>query len=237
MVLLAAVMLAACGNRNVSVKISGDIQDGGNRMLRLALVTADGLDFIDSTNLKNGHFEFKVSSDNQLIKERENAPMMFQLFLSDDNCIATMAKKGENLEITADAKDLTKTYRISGGEEAVLMQQLDSALTAFVSGADKLYDVYQQNVENDSVRADIEKNYVDLLRQHRQYLEDFISGHPNNMASYIAFYQSYNRRSFFDVQQDIDVLKQINANMSKVYPESEYVKTMKHVEEMVESHR
>ena len=117
LLLIAALVFAACGNRHVSVKISGDIQDGGNAKLLLALVTADGLNFIDSTNLKDGHFEFKVSSDNELIKEREEAPMMFQLFLSDNNSLATMAKKGEKLKITADAKDLTQTYRISGGEE------------------------------------------------------------------------------------------------------------------------
>ena len=76
---------------------------------------------------------------------------------------------------------------------------------------------------------------MNLLFQHRDFLEKFIAGHPNNMASYIAFFQSYNRRNFFDVYQDLDVLKKINANMSKIYPESEYVKTMIHVVEMVEN--
>ena len=235
MVLMAAVVLAACGNRHVSVKISGDIKDGENRMVHLALITADGMEMIDSVNLKDGHFEFKVSSDNELIKERENAPMMFQLFLSDNNSLATMAKKGEKLTITADAKDLTQTYRISGGEEAVLMHQLDSALTVFITEANKLYEVYQKNVGNDSIRADIEVHYMKLVTGHRKYLEDFIAAHPDNMACYIAFYQSYNRRNFFDLNNDLDVLKQINANMSKAYPESEYVKTMIHIVEMVES--
>jgi len=234
---IAALTLAACSDRNVSVKISGDIKDGGNKMMRLALITAESMEMIDSVNLNNGHFEFKISSENELIKERENSPMMFQLFLSDDNGIATMAKKGEKLNITADAKDLTRTYHISGGEEAVLMHQLDSALNVFVTAADNLYKVYEKNVENDSVRADIEKQYVDQLLSHREYLENFIAGHPKNMASYIAFYQSYNRRNFFDLKEDLDILKQINANMSKVYPESEYVKTMIHVVEMVEMHQ
>ena len=235
MVLMAAVVLAACGNRHVSVKISGDIKDGENRMVHLALITADGMEMIDSVNLKDGHFEFKVSSDNELIKERENAPMMFQLFLSDNNSLATMAKKGEKLTITADAKDLTQTYRISGGEEAVLMQQLDSALTVFVTEANKLYKVYQKNLENDSARGEVETKYMNLLFQHRDFLEKFIATHPDNMASYIAFFQSYNRRNFFDVYQDLDLLKKINANMSKIYPESEYVKTMIHVAEMVDN--
>ena len=55
------------------------------------------------------------------------------------------------------------------------------------------------------------------------------------MASYIAFFQSYNRRNFFDIYQDLDILKQINNNLSKVYPESEYVKAMKNMAALVES--
>ena len=235
MILIAAVILAACGNQKTSVVISGDIKDGGNQKIMLVLITSEGMEMLDSVNLKNGHFDFKVSSDNELIKERENAPMMFQLFLSESNSLATMAKKGEHLKITADAQDLTKTYHITGGEEAVLMQQLDSALTAFVVPAEKLYETYQKNMEDDSTRAEIEAKYVVMLQNHRQYLENFIDNHPQNMASYIAFFQSYNRRNFFDIYQDLDVLKKINANMSKIYPESEYVKTMIHVAEMVES--
>jgi hypothetical protein len=228
------LLLSACSDRNVSVKITGDIHDGGNQMIRLALITSDGMDFIDSTNLKDGHFEFKISSENELIKEREKAPMMFQLFLSEDNSLATMAKKGEHLQITADARDMARTYNISGGEEAVLIHQLDSSLTAFVIPSEKLYEKYQKTLEDDSARAEIEAKYVVMLQNHRQYLEKFIETHPNNMASYIAFYQSYNRRNFFDIYRDLDVLKKINANIEKVYPESEYVKSMKNIVDMVE---
>ena len=231
---ILVLLLSACQNRNVSVTISGNLSNSNNQMIRLALITSDGMDFIDSTNLHSGQFEFKISSENELIKERENAPMMFQLFLSEDNCLATMAKKGEHLKITADANDMARTYNISGGEEAVLIHQLDSSLTAFVIPSEKLYEEYQKTMEDDSARAEIEAQYVVMLQNHRQYLENFIEKHPNNMASYIAFYQSYNRRNFFDIYRDLDVLKKINANMEKVYPESEYVKSMKNIVEMVE---
>ena len=160
--------------------------------------------------------------------------MMFQLFLSEENSLATMAKKGEHLRITADAKDMVRTYRISGGEEAVLIHQLDSSLAAFVIPSEKLYEEYQKTLEDDSARAEIEAKYVVMLQNHRQYLENFIEKHPNNMASYIAFYQSYNRRNFFDIYRDLEVLKKINANMEKVYPESEYVKSMENIADMVE---
>lgn len=232
--LIVAITLAGCSDRNISISISGDIQNGGSQMLRLALITAEGMDIIDSMNLRDGHFEFKISSEDERIKERENAPMMFQLFLSEENSLATMAKKGERLKITADAQDLTRTYQITGGEEAVLMHQLDSSLTAFVIPTEKLYETYQENSENDSVRADIEAQYVKILQDHRNYLREFIQNHPDNMASYIAFFQSYNRRNFFDIYQDLDMLKQINDNLSKIYPESEYVKSMTNLADMVE---
>ena len=233
--LIPFMILAACSDRNVSVKIEGDIQNGENQMLRLALITSEGMDMIDSVNMRNGHFEFKISSEDERIKERENAPMMFQLFLSEENALATMAKKGERLKITADAQDLTRTYHISGGEEAVLMHQLDSSLTAFVIPTEKLYETYQENSENDSVRSDIEAQYIKMLQDHKNYLREFIQNHPDNMASYIAFFQSYNRRNFFDIYQDLDMLKQINNNLSKVYPESEYVKAMKNMADLIES--
>ena len=230
-----AMILASCADRNVSVNISGDIQNGGNKMLRLALITAEGMDIIDSANMRDGHFEFKISSEDERIKERENAPMMFQLFLSEENSLATMAKKGERLKITADAEDMTRTYHISGGEEAMLMHQLDSSLTAFVIPTEKMYETYQKNSENDSVRAEIEAQYVKMLQDHKNYLRGFIQNHPDNMASYIAFFQSYNRRNFFDIYQDLGMLKQINNNLSRVYPESEYVKAMKNMANMIES--
>jgi hypothetical protein len=234
LLLIVAITLVGCIDRNVSVKISGDIKDGGNQMIRLALITSEGMDMIDSVNMRNGHFEFKISSEDERIKERENAPMMFQLFLSEENSLSTMAKKGERLKITADAQDLTRTYCITGGEEAVLIHQLDSSLTAFVIPTEKLYETYQNNSENDSIRSEIEAQYVKMLHNHQQYLQDFIQNHPNNMASYIAFFQSYNRRNFFDIYMDLDMLKQINSSLSKVYPESEYVKSMTNLADMVE---
>ena len=234
LLMFMAMILASCADRNVSVKIEGDIQNGGNQMIRLALITAEGMDMIDSANLHDGHFLFKISSENERIKERENSPMMFQLFLSEDNSLATMAKKGDRLKLTADAQDLTRTYKITGGEEAVLMYQLDSSLTAFVIPTEKLYETYQKNSENDTIRAEIEAQYVNMLQNHQKYLQDFIKSHPNNMASYIAFFQSYNRRNFFDIYQDLDILKQINNNLSKVYPESEYVKAMKNMADLIE---
>ena len=62
LLLILAVTLAACSDRNVSVKIEGDFQNGGNQMVRLALITSEGMDMIDYVNMRGGHFTFKLFS-------------------------------------------------------------------------------------------------------------------------------------------------------------------------------
>lgn len=228
-------ILLACSDKNESVIISGNIKNADSKTLRLALVTVDGLDIIDSIKLKNGNFKFVIKDNDERFTQLKEAPMMFQLFLSEDNSLSTMAIHNDKLKISADASDLTKTYNISGGEDAVLIHQLDSALLSFITPVEKLYDIYQNNIENDSIREDIENQYNKLLQQHRKYLTDFIDNHPYNMASYIAFYQSYNRREFFDVRKDIEILKKINSNLLQKYPNSDYVKTMIHLVKRIEN--
>lgn len=237
LLLFLSLVLFSCTDRNNSVVISGKISNANNKTLRLAMITAEGMDIIDSTKLRNGNFEFKISKNDERFSILQEAPVMFQLFLSEDNSLSTMAKEGEKLVISADASDLTKTYDISGGEEAELLHQLDSSLMKFIEPVDKLFEIYQKNVENDSVREQIESNYVVLLNKHREYLENFIDKHPYNMASYVAFYQSYNRREFFDPYQDLDILKKINSNMLEKYPNSGYVKAMVRVANMIEKNK
>ena len=46
LLITAVLFLAACGGRKTSVVISGDIRNGGNAKMTLALITADGLEKI-----------------------------------------------------------------------------------------------------------------------------------------------------------------------------------------------
>ena len=184
--------------------------------------------------LKDGHFEFSVKAESQEEKDRLETPMLYQIMLSQDNMITTIAQKGDHLNIQGDSRDLLRTYHIQGGEEAMLMWQLDSALNTFVQPTDRLYSIYQKNLDNDSIRADIESQYMILLQKHTQYLTNFIQKHPQNMASYIAFYQSYNRRCFFDENENLPLLKKITSALQKKYPNNEYVKGMQQRVEALE---
>lgn len=232
--ILSAILIISCQNRKSLITIEGDIAGVKDDKLVLAVVTNDGLDILDSVTLKNGHFRFELKADNDAAKARAASPMMYQIMLSPYNTLTTIAMGGDHIIIKTDAENLVDDYTVSGGEEAVLMGQLDSALNSFVQPVDALYRTYRNNIEEDSVRAKIEKQYIQLLDHHKQYLVNFIQEHPDRLASYVAFYQGYNRRSFFSEQEDKALLRKITQTLKKRYPENPYVQNMQRRLEMLD---
>lgn len=214
--------------------LEGDFQGGGSQMVRLALVGTDETVMLDSVRMKNGHFSFALKAHSDLEKERMATPMLYQIKISENNALTTIAKGGEHLCFTADAADIVSTYRVSGGEEAVLVCQLDSALAAFAQKAEQWYAVYEQNIEDDSVRADVEAHYVQAVKAHTDFLWEFIRKHPHNMASFMAFFQNYNRRIFLNNDENADLLGEITRNVQQQYPDNPYILFMQQRQEIME---
>ena len=227
--------LSSCNSSDKQVVISGDIQHGRNGMIRLARLDNAEMVKIDSVRMRNGHFEFVLTAATEEQKEILARPMLYQLSLSDDNTLTTLAQKGEHIHISASADNLIQTYRAKGGREAVLMTTLDSALTAFVKQVQPLWNFYQQHIDNDTLRENVEAQYYELVNQHTRFLRKFIKEHPSDMASYVAFYQSYNRLRFFDNRKDFDLMKKLTETLSARYPNHPYLQKMQQKVELLES--
>ncbi len=232
--LLPLCLLLSCQHKRSLITIEGDISGANHGKIALALVTNTGLEPIDSMRMKNGHFLFELKADGKEAKKRAGTPMLYQIMLSPYNTLTTIAMGGDHLTIKADAENLAGSYTVSGGEEAVLVGQLDSALRAFVRPVDSLYLPYRSNIHNDSVREAIERQYVQLVNHHKQYLIQFIRQHPDKMASYVAFYQSYNNRRFFNEQENKPLLRQITYTLKKTYPDNPYIPNMQNRLEMLD---
>ena len=225
-ILLLSVFLFSCQHKKSQITIDGNFKNGGNEMLWLACITSDDVIMLDSMKMKDGNFSFAIKAESEQEKARIQSPMMYQIISKSGIALTTLAQGGEHITFSGDAKDLFSTYHVQGSEEALLTWQLDSALSAFIKPTEALYETYQENLENDSVRADVESHYVVLLDKHKKFLTQFIKEHPDNIASYIAFYQGYNRRTFFTEDADFEMLKTLTKSLQKVYPENQYVKSM-----------
>lgn len=226
LVLALGLLLSACRQRGNDLVFEGDFHNGGNALVRLSLIGADESIVLDSVKMKNGHFCFTLRATDDESRARNATPMLYRLDLGHNNAITTIAQGGQHLRFTADAANLVRTYRVSGGEEALLCCQLDSALSVLAQQAEEWYPYYQKNIENDSIRASIEARYMELVNAHTAYLKDFIQKHPQNMASYIAFYQQYNRRVFLDREQYDGLLRTLTQTLKQQYPDSPYILMM-----------
>lgn len=204
-------------------------------MIRLARLDKGGYVVkLDSMRMHNGHFEFVLQASTEEQQQILAQPMLYQLSLEEDNTLTTMAQRGDQIHITADAKNLIQTYRASGSRNASLMSSLDSAQTVFVQQVQPLWEAYQQDISNDSLRASLQAQYLELIDQHTRFLRHFIQEHPSDMASYVAFYQSYNRLRFFDNQRDFDLLKMLTDTLSARYPDHPYLQQMQQKVEILE---
>ena len=227
-ILLPLCLLLSCQHKKSLIVIEGDIAGASNDKITLALITNDGPEPLDSMRMKNGHFCFELKANDKNARERAATPMMYQISLSPFNTLTTIAKGGDHILIQANAESLVNHYQVSGSEEAVLMGQLDSALHTFVQPADSLYRLYSDDIYNDSLGEAIEQQYLQMVNHHKQYLKQFIQQHPDKMASFVAFFQSYNRRQFFNTQEDRNLLRQITHNLKKTYPENPYIQNIQY---------
>jgi len=217
--ILILFSFVTCHHDYNKIFIQGNLENNIYKKVYLSKITSDGVILIDSTEILKGKFSFKI-------RTHEDAPYpeLYQLSLSLLNSMTIIAKPGDYLQIAADAKNLVKSYTITGSDDSKRMFQLDKMLTTFIDSLDVLYAFYEQHIENDDIRADIDTLYCHLLSQYSTDLVFFIKQNSESMVTIPAFYQVYNRRQFLDEQENLDILQLIHHDLKKKYPDSENVK-------------
>ena len=138
--------------------------------------------------------------------------------------MTTIAKRGDRLQIAADANNLAKSYTIQGSDDAKRMLQLDRMLSHFIDTLESLYQIYEQHIEEDDVRAYVEEQYNGLSSQYSADLIRFIKQNSCSMVSIPAFYQTYNRKRFLDEEEHLEILQLIHHDLKEKYPDCENIK-------------
>ncbi|MDR2979094.1 MAG: DUF4369 domain-containing protein [Bacteroidales bacterium] len=216
--IISSILLVACADNKIVIK--GTLAEIENSKLYLYEITPGGAVRIDSADIDGKNFKFVISTKN---KKDPAYPYYYRLSQNPFNEITTMARHGENLDFQINQKMMVKNYRVSGGDDALLMWQLDRKLKLFIDTVDELYKTYEMNLYDDSCKQKIEEDYVVLVDHHTQELIDFIEKNNHSFAALTAFYQSYNRRIFIREEEHLDLLEKIYFSLKEQYPNHEYV--------------
>lgn len=232
--LMVAVFFCGCSQEknqdttaNREVSFSGTVHNCEGKTLFLHQLSVDttgvgGSEYVGMSNnaVADGKFVLSCTPDSP-------QPAFYRIGFDAQNCITTIASQGEKLSFSFSNKDtLSRHYTVKGGKDAQLMCELDAHLSNFIDSAEHLTLWYNSSNE-DQLHVAVNQEYSLIKLHHTQYLKDFIAKNPSSLATITAFYQQYQRATFFDEIRDLSLLEQIYTNLSKKYPKNENVNWLK----------
>ena len=210
-------LLISCGKENIRIK--GKIDQAADKHLYFEEIDVTSLDTINSVKLnKRGKFCFKTSA---------KYPTFYNLRFEDGNIIPLLAKPGEKVYVSGNLDDLDKTLDIKGSNSSLLISSLNRQLYRINK---KLRDIADQfdTTENSALKDSLAKEYEKTTEYHRKYTLGFILTNPGSLSSYMALFQQFDNNSYvLNRVRDIQIFKIVTDSLTKNYPRSKYVKSLK----------
>lgn len=210
-----------CKNRN-GFEITGRFSDAKGQMVRLDLLMPDRVIHTDSAIINDeGNFIF----DGKLTE-----PSFFLLSLSKTDFLYLLIDTCDKITIEADARDMHKTYTVSGSEGSVHLKELHMHLLASLEKIDSLglvYRKYYNTPLSDSVTRELNISSDRILNEERNFLLSFIQKNPGSLASYIALFQQLSHRDqILNMEGYLNIYENVETNLKNRYPNSSYVKNL-----------
>jgi peroxiredoxin len=215
--LVCILGLVACNKDRV--RISGHIKNAEKLVLHLDEVNVYDHTPKDSVVLTpDGKFSFTY-------KTKE--PGFYQLRLPDDKIIVLFPDPGEKIKIQADAKNLLSSLKIDGSNNTEQVTKLIRKLNKTSARLDSI-SVLFNTAASDTVKARLDKEYLQTLEEHRKFSIAFILTHYNSLCSLYALYQQYQPGSYvFYKTTDLQFFRIVSDSLEKYYPGSKHVAALK----------
>jgi len=217
--LIFSVILLSC-SRDEPIRVRGIVENGTGRIYldEQGLVKVVK---IDSARLRrNGMFT---------LKDRIAVPTFYNLHMGDQRIIPLLLQPGETAEITTDVTGFAREYEVTGTEESLGLKMLNERLAKTRKSMDSLRILFEENTDaGEEVLNGLQSAYEEVARSQRRYSTQFVLEHMNSLASIYALYQKFDNDNFiFNSNRDIQLFKITSMALDTLYPESEYVKSIK----------
>jgi hypothetical protein len=188
--------------------VSGTLNNADTLKLYLEEVNIYSTSRVDSAVPGNsGKFRFA---------KRIDMPGFYQLRLSNNQNIVFFPEPGDNIKITANARN-TYPADIEGSEDSRQVQKLISNQINTKRKLDSLDVIITAAPENE--KESVIEEYNEILDAHRQFSIAFILTHYNSLASLYALYQQYESGIYvFHKNTDIQFFKIVSDSLKKVLP-------------------
>ncbi|MFL5765452.1 MAG: redoxin family protein [Bacteroidia bacterium] len=213
------IILSACSNSpdKTGFELKGKLGNAHGDTLFLEKMTTQGLEKVD-TAILNENGEFTMTPD---IKEVG----FYRLKTNDRNFATFIFDADQKVSVSGDVADLGNSYTVDGSPDSKLFWEINKVSAESYRKRDSLQKIFQAFVnmaKMDSIRIDsmsneLEKPYNKLMKEHNEYLKNFIEKNPSSFASLAAIQQ-------LPPEDYMDVYIKLDEGLFAKYPNSPYIK-------------
>jgi peroxiredoxin len=163
------------------------------------------------------------------LKDRILIPTFYNLHMGDQRIIPLLVQPGESVTIHSQMTRFSSDYEVIGSAQSILLQNLNRKLARTNKSLDSLRSIIDENPGLTEERlSGIQAAYDTVILSQRRYSIEFVLENINSMAAIYALYQRLGNGAFIlNENRDIQLLKITSAELVKIYPESEYVQSLK----------
>jgi peroxiredoxin len=149
--------------------------------------------------------------------------------LAKDNFITLLIDKGETIDLSGDADELARSYRVSGSAGSILLKDWNVFLRKNTERTDSLAKVLMSSQEKPNfleIKNSLDSTYRVILANVRAKAREFIDKNPKSLASLIVLYQYFGNKALFNEKDDFAYFEKLDKSLLAVYPNSEHIKDL-----------
>ncbi len=220
--ILAAISItafAACSNSNSEngFELTGKFTNSNGETIIFEQMAPDGLKTLDTAIIdENGEIKINVT-----IPEKG----FYRLKISDKNFATFILDTNEKVIVGGNAADFGNTYTVEGSPDSKLFWEINQASMLNYKKRDSLQKAFQTFVnisQMDSIRIDsmsnaLEKPYMVLVKEHNDFLKNFVEKNTTSFAALAAIQQ-------LPPEEFLDTYIKLDAGLFGMYPNSSYIK-------------
>jgi len=208
-----ATLLFACENNEQpksDYPITGDLTNlNEGTMIYLDYLSTTQIIPKDSCTVDmDGHFGF----NNPI-----NDLGYYRLRINNQNFINLVLEKGEKLNISGDANNLTASYKVDGSEESKQLKEVNEIYKNHASIQDSLNQIYQSNPTDNTLLQGLQIAAFEATANMNSSIASMINEHPSSLASLAAV-------ELLDPEKNYELLKKVDQALQTRMPEMDYYK-------------
>ncbi|MBN2522707.1 MAG: redoxin domain-containing protein [Bacteroidales bacterium] len=213
------VLIQSCNRKNnFSIKVTFEQLDP--TPLRLYLLTESDAILVDSVHLKE--------KPRARLEGKVEYASIYLLKFFNDQAIYLVIHPDDKISIEVNNSTDKITYYVKGSPDSRLIKELTDKQNIVLKTIDQLSMAWETSRSDSLMLKLIDSSYSALLKEYREYTRNFITSNPNSLATILALYQNFGRKSqpLFDKYDDLDVFDFVDSSLSILYPNTEAVKAL-----------